>query len=50
MYVSDNLMKEALKEALGEYLEAGYIRRQGYVDEELSLLILPYQMPSIYQS
>ena len=34
MHVSGNIMKEALKEALGEYLEAGYIRPQGYVDEE----------------
>ena len=34
MHVSGNIMKEALKEALGEYLEAGCIRPQGYVDEE----------------
>ena len=34
MHVSGNIMKDALKEALGEYLEEGYIRPQGYVDEE----------------
>jgi hypothetical protein len=34
MHVSSNIMKDALKEALGEYLEGGYIQPQGYVDEE----------------
>ena len=34
MHVSGNIMKDALKEALGEHLEAGYIKPQGYVDEE----------------
>ena len=33
MHVSGNIMKEALKEALGEHLKVGYIRLQGYVDE-----------------
>ena len=34
MHVSGNIMKEALTEALGEYLEVGYIRPKGYEDEE----------------
>ena len=34
MPVSGNILKDALKEALGEYLEVGYIRPQGYVHEE----------------
>jgi hypothetical protein len=34
MHVSGNIMKDALKEALGEHLEEGYIRPQGLVDEE----------------
>jgi hypothetical protein len=34
MHVSGNIMKDALKEALGEQLEVDYIRPQGFVDEE----------------
>ena len=34
MHVSGNIMKDALKEALGDKLEDGYIRPQGFVDEE----------------
>jgi hypothetical protein len=34
MPVSGNIMKDALKEALGQYLESGYIRPRSYVDEE----------------
>jgi hypothetical protein len=33
MHVSGNIMKDALKEALGENLRAGTIRPAGYVDE-----------------
>ena len=33
MHISGNIMKDALKEALGDDLEVPYIRPQGYVDE-----------------
>ena len=33
MHISGNLMKDALKDALGEHLQTHYIKPAGYADE-----------------